>query len=295
MSPKSEITAANIRPSKRTGAKRAFANQERAAQVKRLGRMGRALLMLCATVLSFAAAALLAADQLYRPDAFVIDNLKIKGSFRYLDPRQIEDQVNGHSLGNFFSIGLSGIKQRVEALPLVQSAEVRREWPDTLLIEVKEQRPVMRWHADRWVNFQGDVISLQNDISLNNPIVLAGNDNDSREMLENALRWTQQLKGSGLELLGVVLTASHAYTLNIKPTGSQAKFDLLLGREQTEERLARFISLFEHQYRHGAEQLERVDARYPDGLAIKSSTIELDESIAFNNGMTDETKSFSKR
>lgn len=290
MSPRSDMKV-----SKGIGAKRAFANQERAAQVKRLGRVGRTLIMLFATVLSFGTVGLLAADQLYRPDTFVIDQLKIKGRFRYLDPVLVEDQVNKQSVGNFFSIRLPDIKQRVEALPLVQSAEVRREWPNTLLIEVKEQRPVMRWHGDRWINSQGEVITLPTNIVLDQPILLAGSDKDSKEMLENALRWSQQLQGSGLKLLGVSLTDSHAYTLNIETTSLPGGFDLLLGREQIEERLARFVSLFEYQYRHGNEQLERVDARYPNGLAIKSSALALDESIAFTSGMADETQSFSKR
>ena len=56
---------------------RALANQEREAQVRRLNRASYRLLMLVATVLSFATVTLLAVDQLYRPQAFAIDQLKI--------------------------------------------------------------------------------------------------------------------------------------------------------------------------------------------------------------------------
>ena len=89
--------------------KRALANQNRQAQSQRLSRLARSALVLCATFLSFAAFALLAADQLYRPDTFVIDQLKIKGNFRYLQPQQVEDVVNQQAVGNFFSIELQEI------------------------------------------------------------------------------------------------------------------------------------------------------------------------------------------
>jgi len=58
--------------------KRAFAHQEKEFQVQRLSKLGRALVLSIATLLSFLALVFLAADQLYRPDTFVISELKIK-------------------------------------------------------------------------------------------------------------------------------------------------------------------------------------------------------------------------
>ena len=125
---------------------RAFANQERQAQSQRMDRIVRSTLMLFATFLSFSAVTLVVLDQLYRPESFVIDQLKIKGSFKYLQPQQVEHIVARNKPGNFFSIELEDIKRQIEELAWVQQAEVRREWPDTLSVHVVEQRPVMRWN-----------------------------------------------------------------------------------------------------------------------------------------------------
>ncbi len=127
---------------------RAFANREKQAQSERNDRLGRALLLGAATLLTFATISLLAADRLYRPDTFVIDRLKIKGKLRHMPVSEVESLVSEIGVGNFFSIELDRIKSEVEGHAWVQNAEVRREWPNTLLIEVLNHRPVMRRHKN---------------------------------------------------------------------------------------------------------------------------------------------------
>lgn len=248
---------------------RALANQERELQMSRLKQSARAMLLLLATVLTVGTAGLLAADQLYRPDAFVIDQLKIKGHFRHLDPSAVEDIVKRHVVGNFFSVQLKEIEQRVEQLAWVQDAEVRREWPNTLLIHIKEQRPVMRWGDQAWVNSQGEVIELPNEGLNSASITLDGHPRDAGLMLEKSLSWKKILAENGLQMLGMTLSESHAYRLELMESGMQDSFELLLGRHEVNSRLTRFLMLYNTELRDGDSYLQRVDARYPDGLAIK--------------------------
>jgi len=252
---------------------RALANKEREVQVKRLNRFGRASVVALATLLSFAAITLLAVDQLYRPDTFIIDKLKIKGKFRYLNPADIEAAIGTDALTNFFSIELLDVKRKVEDLPWVAYADVRREWPDTLLVKVDEHIPVMRWKNNRWVTSKGNVIDLPNEIRLPNPIILDANEGDSLLALSTAFRWKKRLAKDQLELRKLKLSASQAWTLTLFHEPSEARFDLLLGREKVEQRLTRFQQLFNQQFSQSRVQIERVDARYPDGLAIKENQV----------------------
>lgn len=256
---------------------RAFANKEREFQARRLSRLARAGLMALATLLSFSAVVLVAIDQLYRPDTFVIDQLKIKGAFRYLDPADVESVVGPELLTNFFSVQLSEVKRRVESLPWVHYADVRREWPNTLLVNVREHIPVMRWKDDQWITSTGKVIDLPGDIRLSNVMTLSGNESDSGLVLKHAFRWKKQFVSSGLELREVHLSASRSWRLQIFHAENSADFELLLGREETQERIVRFQALFDQQFRGSNKQLTRVDARYPDGLAIRMNQLDIDE------------------
>jgi len=253
---------------------RALANQEREAQVQRIGRIGHRMLILIATILSFVTIGLLTADQLYRPQAFAIDQLKIKGKFRYMDPNEIQAVVMERSIGNFFSVNLDEIKSRVETLPWVQSAQVRREWPNTLQVSVSEHRPVMRWQKDQWVNALGQVINVPKAaVNIKQPVVLSGNKDDAELILHNAFLWQKRLSQDGLELRRVSLSGSHAWTLSLYHGLSDSSFELLLGRIDASQRLERFRSLFDKRFSNSNQRLQRVDARYPDGLAINAISI----------------------
>jgi cell division protein FtsQ len=190
-----------------------------------------------------------------------------------LQPQQIESAVEPHTIGNFFSIELQEVKKKVLALPWVQTVEVRREWPDTLFIKVTEQRPIMRWEDDRWVNSQGQVINLPGQVLLSNPMVLSGNENSAYQMMNQALRWQQRLQTKGLDLVKLSLSESHSYVLNIGDQANASSFNVLLGHDQVEHRFSRFINLFDQKFRQSGQRLQRVDARYPNGLAVKSESI----------------------
>lgn len=253
--------------------KRALANQQRAVQAERLQRLLRSSLLLAATVLSLGTVGLLAADQLYRPDAFVIEQLKIKGRFKHLEPAAVEAVVVQHQLGNFFSIDLAEIERQIEKLAWVQSAKVRREWPNTLIVDVQEQRPVMRWNSHAWVNSLGEVVELPGTDFVESPISLQGHRRDARKMLIQSLQWQSMLASSGLTLNGLQLSESHAYRLELSEVGANHAFELQLGRREVQARLDRFLKLFNTRLKSANQRLVRVDARYPDGLAISAQQL----------------------
>ena len=255
--------------------KRAFAHQEKEYQARRLGKLGRAVAISLATLLSFSAIVLLAVDQLYRPDTFVIAELKIKGRFQYLDAPAVEKVVREQDLGNFFSVELDEIKAKIEGLAWIQRADVRREWPNTLSISVTEHQPAMRWGKNKWVSTAGVVVELPNELKAPKVIMLHGNESQAKRILLQAAAWKKDLNAYGLELREVHLSDSEAWALSLHFEDLASEFELLLGHQNVEQRLARFKTLFNTQLRFSEYHLKRVDARYPDGLAVEHGKTKL--------------------
>jgi cell division protein FtsQ len=262
---------------------RAFANQEREFQVRRLGKLGRGLLMLLASVLSFVALGLLVTDHLYRPDTFKIEQLKIVGQFRYIEPSVIEAAVIAQASGNFFSLDLAEIKHNAEKVAWVESVDVRREWPGTLVLSVREHLPAMRWGKDKWISTAGIVIDLPEWIDASGVILLQGSESQAKRILLQATRWKKELIEQGLEVRGVSLSDSDAWTIKLYYQGYDAEFDLLLGHEEVAKRLERFELLFNRQFKFSGRPLKRVDARYPDGLAVEQTSAVSSDILALPN------------
>jgi len=68
-----------------------------------------------------------------------------------------------------------------------------------------------------------------------------------------------------------MLSDSHAWQLRLSYLDSD--FDVLLGRIDVEDRLSRFLFLFDNQFKGSNQKLNRVDARYPNGLAVKTDVV----------------------
>ena len=257
---------------------RALANLEREQHSQKAQRLLRSTLMMFATILSFSAVSLFVLDRLYQPDTFVINQLKIKGKFQHIKPATIERIVNGYPLSNFFSIELRKIKQDIQQLNWVDQADVRREWPNTLVVHVREHTPLMTWNRKKatnsWVTQSGDVVQLESVGLPDSTIHLSGDEEDAQTLLQAALRWDQQLMQHDLKLRAVSLSASQSWRLTMSQEhigSSQASFELLLGREHVEDRLSRFTKLYQDQLSQRNDKLIRVDARYPNGVAVQAT------------------------
>src|SRR5690606_40413741 len=60
-----------------------------------------------------------------------------------------------HARDGFFAMRLADAQAAVAALPWVESAEVRKRWPDVVEVHVVEHRPFARWGSDRLSSEQG--------------------------------------------------------------------------------------------------------------------------------------------
>jgi cell division protein FtsQ len=122
-------------------------------------------------------------------------------------------------------------------------------------------------------------VGLPGKVDLTNPIVLSGKEKDASLILQQAYRWKKQLEIKGLSVQAVSLSDSHAWRLTVSYPLNDYDFEVLLGREEVEQRLARFLFLFDEQFKQSDKQLKRVDARYPNGLAIRSEPLPMAEAV----------------
>ena len=251
--------------------RRALAEREFRRKAARRQRWRRSSVVLTASVLTLAALLLIVADRLFRPGAFPIEQVRLEGEFKQVDPERLRARIVEALGDNFFALDLLEIERAVEDMPWVHHARVRRYWPRGLAVKIVEQRLVARWGGQQWLNRSGEVVMVPDDAGIAGLPRLLGPPHSGPLVLRHYREWLPRLREVGLELSALTLSSRYAWemTLTAAGGGEGESFALLLGREDVAARLQRFLRFYPAKLSADAAQVISVDLRYPNGLAVQ--------------------------
>lgn len=171
----------------------------------------------------------------------------------------------GQWLGqSFFTTDLADIKDALEQRPWVDSAAVRREWPDRLVVEVREHKPLAYWNDRELISRTGEVFQPADRKVAGSLPKLQGPEARVREVIDMGRTMANALDASGIGFAGIALEERGAWTLSLANG-----IDVALGRDQVEQRFERFLTVYDEQLAARADQVERIDARYTNGVAVR--------------------------
>ncbi len=201
------------------------------------------------------------------PATLPISKIRVQGAFVHLDESMLHRAVVEMENQGFFSVDIDAVKQRVEQLPWVAQVSVRRIWPDTLGIEVVEQKALARWASGGLVNDTGRSFSPVADSYPSNLPLFSGPENMLAVMGEQYQRNSALLVTAGLSITGLAINSRRALTLQLNNG-----IELVLGRKQTQARLQRFIAVYRKLLATRNDEIARVDLRYSNGMSVQWKT-----------------------
>ncbi|MES2605968.1 MAG: cell division protein FtsQ/DivIB [Pseudomonadota bacterium] len=192
-----------------------------------------------------------------------IGMVHIEGALTFVTEEQIKQTVGADVTTSLIAVDLVTIKQKLEALPWIREAEIRRQWPDAINIYVEEEIAIARWGAKQLLNQQGHVFepeSIEEQLLL--PL-LAGPENSEQKVMRQYQEFNQLLYPLGVRIRDLTLNDSGSYELTLI-NGVRVK----LGREDVLERLRRLVVFLESDHGRDLQDVEAIDLRYRNGLAI---------------------------
>jgi cell division protein FtsQ len=196
-------------------------------------------------------------------------------TLQHINRSAVRQEVLDTVQGNFFSVKLEDVKRGFESLPWVRHANVRRVWPNGLIVSIEEQKPFGTWggvNSDTLINTHGELFSgrrseVGNDLIL---IDFSGPDDASQEVMrlyEKANAW---FKPWGTEVASLALSDRYAWHIKLS-NGMKVEF----GRDEessdkslTEERVARLFKYWPQVQDKWANRVDAVDLRYANGFAV---------------------------
>lgn len=209
-----------------------------------------------------------------RHPAFSIARIVVDGELVHNNAVTLRANVAPSLTGNFFTVDLGAARKAFEQVPWVRTAEVRREFPNSLRVIIKEHVAQAYWGPENgasMVNGMGEVFEA-----------------NVGEVEREGLPRLQGPEGSASQVLAMYYALEPAFaplevgidTLTLRDRGSWlARLDndavIELGNgtpEQVMQRTQRFVRTLGQvtgQYQRRADALESADLRYPDGYALR--------------------------
>ncbi len=192
-------------------------------------------------------------------------------TLQFVDANTIPSIRLGPVSGGLFRADLNHIKQVVEAAPWVRRANIRRVWPNRLLVEIEEHRAVARWEDGRLLNsyhelFVANSGALENEQDL---AILAGPQGSHAEVARRWLELDEWLKP--LSRTVSQLTLSERYSWKVELDDGMT---LILGRDQgapqpARDRVIRMVQAFPDLTQSLRSVPVQIDLRHSDGFAIR--------------------------
>ncbi|MFT3849209.1 MAG: cell division protein FtsQ/DivIB [Propionivibrio sp.] len=229
-----------------------------------------------------AAAALLVSAVVWvaRLPLFPVREVWVTNELREVRRNDLEEALSGRLRGNFFSVNLEGIRQSVEQLPWVRTAEARRRWPSRIEISIEEHNPVAYWgdSSGQLVNSYGEVFAATMSIPPSAPIpTLFGPSELTLDMLGYYQQAADLMKPLGR--VPQALTISPRLAVQLKLDDGMV---VELGRQQPKapvrDRLQRFVEFYPNVLTAARQRPTVVDMRYPNGFALHVAAAPVNES-----------------
>jgi cell division protein FtsQ len=208
-------------------------------------------------------AVILGLDWLVRADTFPVRAVRFEGEFTRVNQTELQAAVMDSVRGSFLRLDLDAVKLKVEGVPWVQSAAVRRAWPRDVYVRFTEQKLLAHWNQTGWVNQALEAVQVpaQADMPADAPW-LEGPEGTQAQVYQQHQALNKLLQSSGLGLARLTLTPRRTWRVELNNG-----VVLVLDRDEVEHKIDRFAQAWPLLTRDG-RAVRQVDLRYTNGFAV---------------------------
>lgn len=208
------------------------------------------------------------------PHTLPIKHVAIRGDFHYLSPVSLEERVSNVVRGGFFNVNVEIINQTLLEEPWVRSVTVKRVWPDSITVYIKEQVAVALWRDQGLINDEAELFTPEVNTYPENLPRLSGPDGTNAQVLDT-YRYIEGILPEAFKIRELILSERRAW---------EARFEngvtLLLGRSDLKKRIERFSKHVPSELGNRMDNISYIDIRYTNGFSILWSS---DATSELNN------------
>ena len=201
----------------------------------------------------------------FAAQSWPVTKLVVQAEFKHVDAAQIRAAVAPRVDQGFFALDLGAVQQAVAALPWVESVEVRKRWPDTLVLRVYERKPFARWNDNQLISRKGVVFNATEPAGGPALPDLRGPDARLAEVVSFYSEARKAFARSHVQIEGLTLTDRGSWSIRIGD-GAQV---IVGDSAQAGSRLHRFLDVLPQLMAGHDGGFVYADLRYTNGFAVR--------------------------
>lgn len=192
-----------------------------------------------------------------------VSSVKVEAPFQRISPVQVEAAISPWVEQGFLGADLERIRLVIAELDWVEHVAVRRSWPASLHITIREERAAARWGEQGLLNVYGELfVAEASHIPAELP-VLSGPEGTERLVAERYFTIQRQLQQRGLNAMTLHYDRRGSWELGIS-NGMKVRF----GTTHIDERTVRFFKALDRVLAGMADRVHYIDMRYTNGFAV---------------------------
>ncbi|MBV53063.1 MAG: hypothetical protein CL816_03240 [Coxiellaceae bacterium] len=194
---------------------------------------------------------------------FTVHSVKVMGDIGQVDQAQLQSTIVGTVHGTFFTVDIARCQQAITELAWVKEVNVRRVWPDTLVVRITENQPLAHWGKNKILVDSGELLPNYSSELVGVP-VFTGPTNSSGRVYAMYQKLSSQLASIQLQVGDLALTPRGEWQLT-----TSAGMVVKLGHDHVVRRLERFTELYPTLVEERSGVISEVDLRYRNGVAVR--------------------------
>lgn len=194
------------------------------------------------------------------PRLLPIKYIKLQARCERLDDKIIKKHMDRYVKG-FFSTDVMKLKQKLLEIPFVDEINIKRIWPDTLLVTILEQRFVAIWGDSAAVSAKGEVAAIK-EVNDHLP-KFVGPEGQAAAMLETYNVISKIIEPSDLRIKELDLNGRRSWQMTLNND-----VRVILGRKDIEKKLQTLMTVYRKLMRSHHGNMDTIDLRYPNGICV---------------------------